>query len=135
MMISFPNHVSTTLIAHPYLMYSARIDIDPRTGSKRFFLWLRVVRIRDYKVPAQDQVGRQAGMDMRWVVSVAFGHSGQLQGCSRGGYKNELASFRERYRPSVQVKTVWKPQEETRASACSREGADIIMVSLSNRFR
>ncbi len=66
MPILFPNHVRASLISHPHFMYSARIDIDPRTGSEPLFLRLCVIRIRHYEVPAQDQMGRQTGVGVRW---------------------------------------------------------------------
>jgi hypothetical protein len=88
---------------------SVNIKADPRPkglSDRILVLW-----VRDCKFTTQDEVGGQAGVGMRRIMSVSArtGSAGRL--CSA------VLGDGGAHGPSVQVKTCWKPQDLTSLSA------------------
>lgn len=52
-------------------MASARVNIDPRAGSKRFFRRFLIFGIRDCKLALQDQMRCEAAMRVRGIVRIS----------------------------------------------------------------
>jgi len=70
--ISFPNHIRATLSAHPDLMNTARVDVNAVPNPVGCFLLallgISVLGVCNGELPAQDDMGREASMRVRWVV-------------------------------------------------------------------
>lgn len=64
------DHVCATFCAHPYLVPSVRVDVQPSARAKGLFCWLPIIRVCYCKLPFEDEVRGQARMSVRWVVSV-----------------------------------------------------------------
>lgn len=68
---SFPYHVCAAFFAHPDLMPPTCVHIHPRPGAERLFRGLCIIWVRDRELATQNQMGREAGVLVRWIVGVS----------------------------------------------------------------
>ena len=68
----FSNNVLAPLVPHPNFMYPAGLNIQSTAHAESLPTRLLVLRIRDRKITAADQMGRQAVVGVRSVVCVSI---------------------------------------------------------------
>lgn len=120
---SLSNHVGTALRTYPYFMALVGVNVESVTNIALLFLWTWIVRITQGKAPFKDQMCGNAGMFVRWVVSVACNWSVVVPSMHR--------ARDEAYGPSVQVKTWLKPHPLTSASASFLDFDAMIVMNRS----
>lgn len=65
------DHVGTPLTPHPHLMEPAGINVDAIADRVSCLVGILIFGIRDGQLALEDEVGCEAGMGMRAVMSVA----------------------------------------------------------------
>ena len=69
--VSFSNDVGTALCAHPNLVYSSSVNVDPLADAVRLLLCVVFFRIGNCKLPLENQMGRQAAVGVWSVVGIS----------------------------------------------------------------
>jgi len=74
----FPYHIGTALVSNPNLMNSPSIHVDPLSHTVGNPLRGLIPRIRDGQLALEDEVGSQAIVRMRAIMSVARSRTTRL---------------------------------------------------------